>query len=74
MVIDCDTCAVRGLACSDCVVSVLLGAPPTIELDGTQQAALNVLADAGMVPKLRLVPGGADRSGEAARARREQAS
>jgi predicted small lipoprotein YifL len=28
MVIDCDACAVRGPACSDCVVSVLLGGPP----------------------------------------------
>jgi predicted small lipoprotein YifL len=28
MVIDCDTCAVRGPACGDCVVSVLLGGPP----------------------------------------------
>ena len=28
MVIDCDACAVRGPACADCVVSVLLGGPP----------------------------------------------
>jgi hypothetical protein len=28
MVIDCDACAVRGPACGDCVVSVLLGGPP----------------------------------------------
>jgi hypothetical protein len=28
MVIDCDACAARGPACSDCVVSVLLGGPP----------------------------------------------
>lgn len=28
MMIDCDRCAVRGLACGDCVVSVLLGGPP----------------------------------------------
>ncbi|GAA3625992.1 hypothetical protein GCM10022223_49000 [Kineosporia mesophila] len=27
MLIDCDACAVRGPACRDCVVSVLLGAP-----------------------------------------------
>ena len=26
MIIDCDTCAVRGLACDDCVVTVLLAA------------------------------------------------
>ncbi len=27
MLIDCDSCAVRGPACRDCVVNVLLGAP-----------------------------------------------
>ncbi|HEV7757258.1 MAG TPA: hypothetical protein VGO94_15495 [Mycobacteriales bacterium] len=58
MLIDCDTCAVRGPACGDCVMSVLLGAPPTgVELDDTEQQALLNLADAGLVPRLRLVPG-----------------
>lgn len=28
MLIDCDTCTVRGHGCDDCVVTVLLGAPP----------------------------------------------
>ncbi|MGY1855909.1 hypothetical protein [Modestobacter sp. SYSU DS0290] len=28
MLIDCDTCTVRGQGCADCVVTVLLGAPP----------------------------------------------
>lgn len=28
MMIDCDACAVRGPACGDCVVTVLLGMPP----------------------------------------------
>lgn len=28
MIIDCDECAVRGPACADCVVTVLLGGPP----------------------------------------------
>jgi len=27
MVIDCDRCEVRGLACGDCVIGVLLGPP-----------------------------------------------
>ena len=27
MIIDCDTCAVRDVACHDCVVGVLLGTP-----------------------------------------------
>lgn len=56
MVVDCDSCEVRGKACQDCVVSVLLGAPPSIELDSNEQRAIDVLAGAGLVPKLRLVP------------------
>ena len=54
VVIDCDDCAVRGDACGDCVVAVLLGAPP--ELGSDEQRALGVLAEAGLVPPLRLVP------------------
>lgn len=54
VVIDCDDCAVRGQGCRDCVVSVLLGPPQT--LLGDEQAALEVLAEAGLAPRLRLVP------------------
>ena len=54
IVIDCDDCAVRGPGCRDCVVSVLLGVPQTLLQD--ERAALEVLADAGLVPRLRLVP------------------
>jgi len=65
MLIDCDTCAVRGPACGDCVVMVLLAGPPVtagdvtdpMELDAAEQAAIAVLADSGLVPPLRLVPG-----------------
>ncbi|HYY10444.1 MAG TPA: hypothetical protein VE781_05865 [Kineosporiaceae bacterium] len=72
MLIDCDACAVRGPACGDCVVTVLLagpavhahtGGPPgapepatTAELDAAERAAIAVLADCGLVPPLRLVP------------------
>ena len=28
MYVDCDTCTARGTGCGDCVVTVLLGAPP----------------------------------------------
>ncbi len=59
LVIDCDDCAVRGPACRDCVVSVLLGAPN--ELLEDERAALDVLAEAGMAPRLRLVPIRGDR-------------
>ena len=57
MLIDCDTCEVRGDACGDCVVSVLLGAPPGgVDIDPEEQRALRVLAESGLVPQLRLVP------------------
>ena len=55
--VDCSSCAARGPACSDCVISVLLGAPVEgIDLDTEEQAALSALAESGMVPPLRLVP------------------
>lgn len=53
MIIDCDGCGVRGDACGDCVVAVLLGAPPDLQAD--EQRAIGVLAEAGLVPPLRLV-------------------
>jgi hypothetical protein len=70
MLIDCDACAVRGPACDDCVVSVLLAGPgvhahgeprapevsPAPELDAAERAAIAVLAGCGLVPPLRLVP------------------
>jgi hypothetical protein len=72
MLIDCDTCTVRGPACDDCVVSVLLSAPAAgghappsgpdgagrapLELDGAERRALANLARSGLVPPLRLVP------------------
>lgn len=57
MIIDCDTCVMRDLACGDCVVSVLLGPPGAMGLgfDDEERAALDVLADSGLVPPLRLV-------------------
>ena len=53
--IDCDTCLVRGLACHDCVVTVLLGPPPELTIDDDELRALDVLAAGGLVPPLRLV-------------------
>ena len=71
MIIDCDSCEVRGDACADCVVGVLLGTPavpaardtrgeappgaPIVQLDAPERRALDVLADQGLVPRLRLV-------------------
>ena len=72
MLIDCDTCTVRGQGCDDCVVTVLLGAPPgwrtsdptvvpltrrgTDEVPGGRRAAG---ARSGSVPERRRTSGNA---------------
>jgi hypothetical protein len=61
VLIDCDTCAVRDLRCGDCVVSVLLGPPGSRTVEDPERAALDVLADSGLVPRLQLVPLGMPR-------------
>ena len=70
--VDCDKCVARGPACDDCVITVLLIAPegsggippgmntasgPAVDLDPDEQVALSALADSGLVPPLRLIPG-----------------
>ena len=66
MLIDCDTCTARGTGCGDCVVTVLLGAPPEgVILDETEVTALDVLAREGLVPPLRMVTPLTSRDGEA---------
>jgi hypothetical protein len=56
MIVDCDGCRMRDLACGDCVVSVLLGTTND-QLDAAERAALDVLAESGLVPPLRLISG-----------------
>jgi hypothetical protein len=66
LIIDCDTCAVRGPACDDCVVTVFLdlpgratqGAQPegVVALDPAEAQALDALAAGGLLPPLRLTP------------------
>ena len=57
MLIDCDRCEMRGIACPDCVVTALLGpGQPQPDLDPAEQRALRVLADARLVAPLRLRP------------------
>jgi hypothetical protein len=55
--VDCDSCVARGPTCEDCVISVLIGMPGRVDLDPNEQAALSALADSGLVPPLRLIPG-----------------
>lgn len=65
MIIDCDKCQVRDLACGDCVVNVLLRAPQMsehVELDDAETRAISVLAGSGLVPPLRLVAGSSPQS------------
>ena len=65
MIIDCATCAVRDLACHDCVVTVLLGPidQEPADLGVEELAAIAVLAGSGLVPPLRLLPMPAPMSG-----------
>lgn len=51
MLLDCQTCTMRDLACDDCVVTALLG-PVDVTADAE---VLGVLAQAGLVSPLRLV-------------------
>lgn len=85
MIIDCERCEVRDIACGECVVGVLLGMPAVparvvgtarpggppgasaVQLDAPERRALQVLADQGLVPRLRLVAGAerrVDRTGD----------
>jgi hypothetical protein len=81
MIVDCDSCEVRGRSCGDCAIGVLLGMPevpaagpvaadgvaaagdrdlpsgaPRVQLDAAERQALAVLADQGLLPRLRVVP------------------
>jgi hypothetical protein len=53
--IDCHSCQVRGPACQDCLVTVLLGPPPEWGFDADEQHALAALAEGGLIPPLRMV-------------------
>lgn len=55
MVIDCERCTMREVACPDCVVTALLGLPGhQAEIGEAEERALRVLADARLVAPLRL--------------------
>lgn len=61
MLIDCDTCTMRDVACADCVVTFLgLPAPrpqaalARVELSVAEDRALAALAEGGLVPPLRM--------------------
>jgi hypothetical protein len=58
MIVDCEGCVMRDVACGDCVVTFLLGPPEG--LGSAEQVALAALADGGLVPPLRMRAAGAD--------------
>lgn len=67
MIIDCDSCEVRNIACDDCVVSVLLAAPGAVESGDIEwgedeSGALRALAQVGLVPPVRMRPGRSNRA------------
>jgi hypothetical protein len=65
MLIDCDTCAARGAACGECLLSAVIEAPSGgLELDHGELRALAVFARAGLLPELRVPPGGGARGRE----------
>ena len=53
MLIDCASCVMRDIACSDCVVTALLGPMPASLND--HKDVLDVLAGAGLIAPLRLI-------------------
>jgi hypothetical protein len=59
MTIDCGRCEMRGIGCRDCAVAVIESRNVTGRLGEAEVRALRVLADAGLVPPLRLTPPGA---------------
>lgn len=54
MIIDCDRCEMRDVACDDCVVTALLGARPGDEIGEETAVAIANLAEGGLVAPLRL--------------------
>ena len=59
VLIDCDACVMKGPGCQDCVVTVVLGFAAersgSLRIDDDEKAALDALAESGLVPPLRLV-------------------
>ncbi len=60
MIIDCDRCEARGLACGNCAATAIVGEPAIAgeepELGPAELRALTVLANAGLIPPLRYAP------------------
>ena len=54
MIIDCDSCSLRDLACKDCVVTFFLNkAEESVALTTQTTDAIELLSSRGIVPPLR---------------------
>lgn len=53
MKVDCSTCTQRDIACGDCVVSLFLSFPSG-EITRDELTAMEVMAEAGLVPHVRM--------------------
>jgi hypothetical protein len=51
MIVECERCELRGLACGNCAATFIAEADP--DLGPAELRALTVLANAGMIPPLR---------------------
>jgi hypothetical protein len=57
MLIDCDSCTVRGAACSECVVSALFDAPEQVAgLTPAEDRAIEAFTRAGFEVEVLAVP------------------
>lgn len=60
MLIECSTCVMQHTDhCRDCVVTVLLEPSPRrhgVVVDAEEERALRELADAGLIPEIRMRP------------------
>jgi hypothetical protein len=63
MLIDCDTCTARGTGCGDCVVTVLLGAPPGWEGADPVVVPMTARPRGSEAPAARVARGSAAGSG-----------
>jgi hypothetical protein len=54
MIVECDRCEVRGLACGSCAATFIVADGK--DLGPAELRALTVLANAGMIPPLRYAP------------------
>jgi hypothetical protein len=63
MKLDCSTCTQRDIACGDCVVSLFLSFPTgSNEINAAEAAAVEVMAEAGLVPHIRMSEDGSEAS------------